>query len=74
MEVPCIWTIENWKEAKCKIGDDTKLYDIDKSIGIFSLILFMKYENEGLEMLINTMDNRYLTIFFIQANVNFTTY
>lgn len=73
MEVPCIWTIENWKEAKCKIGDDTKLYDIDKSIGIFSLILFMKYnENEELEILINTVDNRYITIYFSQANVNFT--
>lgn len=65
METPCIWTLENWKEAKCKIGDNAKLYDIDKSIGIFSLILYMKYnEDERLEMLINTVDNRYLTLFF----------
>ena len=64
METPCVWTMENWNEAKCKIGDDAKLYDIDKSIGIFSLILYMKYYEEELEMLVNTLDNRYITLFF----------
>lgn len=24
VEKPCIWLIENWEEAKSKIGDDTK--------------------------------------------------
>jgi hypothetical protein len=70
-ETPCIWTIENWNEAKCKIGDDAKLYEIEKSIGIFTLILYMKYyEDERLEMLINTLDNRYITLFFKKPNLS----
>ena len=71
METPCIWTIENWKEAKCKIGDNIKLDEIDKSIGIFSLILYMKYnEDQKLEMLVNTVDNRYITMFFKDPTLN----
>ncbi len=70
-ESGCIWTIENWKEAKCKIGEETKLYNLDKCIGIFSLILYMKYnEDDRLEMLINTVDNRYITMFFKEPNLN----
>ncbi|WP_158861613.1 hypothetical protein [Lunatibacter salilacus] len=64
IEKSCVWSIENWKEAKSRIGDDTKLYDLTKSVGIFSLILYMKYsEDDVLEMLVNTVDNRYITIF-----------
>lgn len=65
IETPCIWVLENWEYGKIKLGDEPKLYDISKSIGIFSLILYMKY-NDGkeLEMLVNTIDNRYITLFF----------
>src|SRR5690554_895621 len=35
LDKSCIFSISNWTEAKCKIGDDAKLYDIDKAIGIF---------------------------------------
>lgn len=65
IEKPCVWTIENWKEAKCKIGNDLKLYNLNNSISIFNLILYMKLNEEFvLEMLVNTLDNRYLTLFF----------
>jgi hypothetical protein len=65
IEKACVWYIEDWKEAKSKIGDDTKFYDLTKSVGIFSLILYMKYnEDDVLEILVNTIDNRYFTIFF----------
>lgn len=65
MEKPCIWSLENWKEAKSKIGDDTKFYDLTKNLGIFNLILYMKYNDDDvLEMLVNTVDNRYITLFF----------
>jgi hypothetical protein len=71
LDVPCIWIIENWKYAKSRIGDDMKLYDLNQHIGIFSLILYMKY-NDGneLEMLVNTVDNRYLTLFFGNPQLN----
>jgi len=65
LENSCIWSIENWEEAKCTIGNDTKLYDIEEIIGIFSLILYMKFnEDDKLEMYVITVDNRYLTLFF----------
>jgi len=65
VENRCIWILENWDEAKIMVGDDKKLYDLNKYIGIFSLILYMKFnENEELEMLVNTLDNRYITLFF----------
>lgn len=65
VESPCIWVLENWEYAKSRIGDDPKLYDLKNHIGVFSLILYMKYNTEKeLEMLVNTADNRYLTLFF----------
>jgi len=65
LEEPCIWIIENWEYAKCRIGDDLEMFDLVEKIGIFSLILYMKYsEDEVLEIIVNTFDNRYLTIFF----------
>lgn len=65
IEAPCIWVLENWVYGKSRIGDEQKLCDLNEHIGIFSLILFMKYnDSEELEMLVNTVDNRYLTLFF----------
>lgn|SRR5690554_4959893 len=65
LDAPCIWVIENWEYAKCTLGDEQERYDLNKHIGVFSLILYMKYnDNKELEMLVNTVDNRYLTLFF----------
>ena len=63
-DAPCIWVLENWEHGKIRIGDESKLCDLNKAIGIFSLILYMKYnDKKELEMLVNTVDNRYLTLF-----------
>lgn len=68
----CVWTIENWKEARIKIGDDSKFYDLTKCLGIFTLILYMKYDEEGLlELLVHTVDDRYITLFFKEPILNF---
>jgi hypothetical protein len=65
IEAPCIWVLENWEYAKSRIGDEQTLCDLNKQIGIFSLILYMKFNNnKELEMLVNTVDNRYFTLFF----------
>lgn len=66
---PCIWVIENWSEAKSKIGDEEKLYPLDKNIGVFSMILYLKYEGNTLELLVNTIDDRYITLFFTDAEI-----
>lgn len=71
IENPCIWVLENWDYAKSRIGDEQKLYDLNKHIGVFGLILYMKYnDDKELEMLINTVDNRYLTLFFKDPKLN----
>lgn len=65
IETPCIWILENWEYGKIKIGDEQKLYDLNRQMGIFNLILYLKYnDNKELEMLVNTVDHRYLTLFF----------
>lgn len=65
IEAPCTWVLESWDYGKSRIGDEIKLYDLNKVIGVFSLILYLKYnDNKELEMLVNTVDNRYLTLFF----------
>ena len=65
MKIPCTWVLENWVYAKSKVGDEQRLYNLNNQIGIFSLILYMKCnDNKELEMLVLTVDNRYLTIFF----------
>jgi len=60
----CTFVIENWKEAKSKVGDEEKLYDLNRHIGVFSMILTMELKGDELEMLVNTVDNRYVTLFF----------
>lgn len=73
VEKPCIWVLENWEYAKSRPGDEPKLYDLSNHAGIFSMILYMKY-NDGkeLEMLVNTVDNRYITLFFKDPELSFS--
>jgi len=60
---PCTFVIANWKEGKSKSGDESKLYDMNHHIGIFSMILFMKMRGDELELFVRTIDNRYITFF-----------
>jgi len=64
LDKQCVFTISNWTEAKSKLGDEDKLYHLDKHMGIFSMILYIKYHGNDLEMHVNTVDDRYITLFF----------
>jgi len=61
--------IENWKEAKSKVGDDQRFYALEKHIGIFSMILFLKYDEGELELLVLALDGRVITLLFSQATL-----
>lgn len=75
IEAPCIWIIENWKFAKSTVGDEQKRYDLNNHIGIFSLILYIKYNDDNeLEMLVNTIDDRYITLFFKNPQLKLVTH
>ncbi|PQL94858.1 hypothetical protein [Apibacter adventoris] len=67
----CIFTIENWEKAKSKVGDENRFFDLDKNMGIFSMILYVKLEEGGLEILVNTLDDRYITLIFTNVDINF---
>ena len=64
IEKPCVFTIRDWKEAKSRVGDEEKSYDLNKHMGVFSMILYMEFNSDDLEMLVNTIDNRYITLIF----------
>ncbi|MFT5832534.1 MAG: hypothetical protein ACI97N_000145 [Cognaticolwellia sp.] len=72
LDKPCIFNISNWVEAKSKIGDEEKFYPLDRNMGVFSMILYIKYNDNRLEMLVNTIDERYVTLFFTNPKVNLT--
>jgi len=67
---PCKWVVKNWEKAQSRIGDENRRYDLNNHIGIFNLILYFKYnENDEFEMLVNTIDNRYITLYFKEPQI-----
>jgi hypothetical protein len=72
VESDCIWTIENWTEAKSTVGVNPKLLPIDTTLGIFYLRLDSGItDNNELEIFVNTIDGRYLNIFFKEPTLTF---
>ncbi len=65
VEEPCTFVIQKWKDTVVKIGLEKKDYKIENQIGIVRMILNMELKYNNLELLVNTQDNRYLTITFI---------
>ncbi|MDY3315927.1 hypothetical protein PG275_10235 [Riemerella anatipestifer] len=67
---PCIFSISNWEEAKSKRGDEGKFSPLDKNIGVFSMILYVEYDGNKLELLVNTIDDRYIVLLFTNPEVD----
>ena len=74
LDKPCMFSISNWTEAKSKIGDQGKIYPLDRNMGVFSMILYIKYNDNVMEMLVNTIDDRYITLFFTSPKINLTIF
>ncbi len=70
IEKPCIFVIKNWQVAKCKVGDEAINYSLNSKLGIISIILHMKFEGNTLIMLVNTLDNRYLELYFKEVELS----
>lgn len=64
VEKPCVFEIRNWSEGNSIIGDELRKYDLNTHIGVISMILYMKYADEKLEIFVSTVDDRYLTLSF----------
>ncbi len=70
IEKSWIYIIENWKEAKSKVVDNERLYPLERHIGIFSMILHMEIKNRNLEIVVITIDNRYITLIFLEPKLS----
>jgi hypothetical protein len=64
IERPAVFIIENWKDAKSKIATEEKWHDVNKHMGIFTIIYYMQFKDESMEIFVNTVDNRYITLLF----------
>ena len=69
IESPCSLIIENWKEAKSKLHGEKRYDFLERHLGIFSMILDVENSLEELKLSINTVDDKYIELLFIQAKV-----
>jgi hypothetical protein len=70
VDKPCIWTIENWKEAKSKLSSDSTYTVLEKNLGIISMVLSLEINDTILELTVNTTDNRYIDLLFNNPQLN----
>lgn len=71
IEKNCVFVIENWKEAKSSVNNYLKLQSLDENIGLFTIIYYMEFQEEDiLKIFVNTIDNRYVEIFFKEPKLS----
>jgi hypothetical protein len=66
---PCVWIIENWAYAKSKLSSETAYNDLDRHLGIISMILSAEINKDNLELTANTIDGRYIDLIFNNAQL-----
>ncbi len=67
---PCVWIIENWTEAKSKLSSESTYSDLEKNLGIISMVLSLEINDTILELTVNTTDNRYVDLLFDNPQLN----
>lgn len=60
----CMWIIENWADAKSKLSSESAYTDLEKHLGIISMVLSSEINDTTLELTVNTIDNRYIDLLF----------
>jgi len=70
IDKPCVWLIENWTEAKSKLSSENTYTDLEKNLGIISMVLSSEINDTILELTVNTTDNRYIDLFFDNPQLN----
>jgi len=71
IEQNCCCVISNWEDAKSKVYNDDIFFNLDKHVGIFSLILHVEYCNDILEITVSTIDDRYIVLRFVAPEVSY---
>lgn len=67
---PCVWVIEDWSDAKSKVSAEGAYTDLEKHLGIISMVLSSQINDATLEVTIITLDNRYIDLAFIDPRLN----
>lgn len=64
VDKPCVWIINDWKSAKSKLTSEISFSDLERHLGIISMILSAEMDGNVLEISANTTDNRYIDLLF----------
>lgn len=69
-EGSCHLLIHQWTDARCQEGDvSPRFIRLEEGMGIVSLLLSFAWTGEELEVVVNTIDNRYLLLRFANPSV-----
>jgi hypothetical protein len=67
---PCHLLIHQWTDARCQEeAVSPRFVRLEERMGIVSLLMYFAWTAEGAEVLINTIDNRYLLLRFTNPSV-----
>lgn len=66
---PCVWTIQNWTDAKSKLSSESSYHDLKQHLGIVSMILSVEINENALQLSVNTIDNRYIDLLFYDPQI-----
>ena len=67
IESKCKFVICNWQQAKSKIIDREGYSSLDSNLGIISLILDAEEDGDNLKLIVNTLDGKYIELFFFSV-------
>lgn len=71
IEKPCVFTIKNWDVAKSRLGAEERFYDLNKHLGIITIIYNMVLKDENLEMFVDTVGGKCITLIFTNPELDF---
>ena len=66
---PCNLIIENWKSGKSRLHGEKKYVSLESHLSIFSLILSLEGSSNTIELIVNTLDDKYLELLFEQPTI-----
>ncbi len=70
IDKPCIWIIESFDYAKSKLSSESAYSDLEKHLGIISMVLSSELNDTTLELAVMTTDDRYVNLLFENPLLN----
>ncbi len=71
IEKACVFIIKNWDVAKSCLGAEERFYDLKKHLGIITIIYSMILKDETLEMFVDTVGGKCITLIFTNPELEF---